>query len=98
VYSQPVESARDVPAPGPPAASAPRFHTNAMEAQGGPFDLTLNFGFRAVPDEEPEVQTRVSMSWEHAKAMVKAIQGLVDDYEEKVGEIPDLERLREEAK
>jgi hypothetical protein len=78
-------------------AAVPRVHVNAMAANGGPFDLTLDFGYRARPEDEPEVQVRVTMSWEHTLAMIKALQVLVDGYEEQVGALPDLEHLREGA-
>jgi hypothetical protein len=67
-----------------------------MAAHGGPFDLTLEFGYRLEPDLEPESQVRVTMSWEHALAMIKALGPLVDSYQEQVGPLPDLSRLREE--
>ena len=72
----------------------PRVHANAMAAHGGPFDLTLDFAYRAKPDDEPDLQVRVTMSWEHAAVMVKALHGMVDNYEEQVGKIPDLERVK----
>jgi hypothetical protein len=72
----------------------PRVHANAMAAQGGPFDITLEFGYRRIPDDDPEVQVRVTMSWEHAAAMVKAMQGMVDNYEQQVGKLPDLESVK----
>jgi hypothetical protein len=76
----------------------PRVHTNAMAARGGPFDLTLDFGYRANPEDEPEVGVRVTMSWEHALAMIKAMQVLVDAYQEQVGaSLPDLGPLREDT-
>jgi hypothetical protein len=73
-----------------------RVHANAMAAHGGPYDLTLDFGYRAVPTDEPEVQARVTMSWEHAAAVVKALQGMVDNYQQQVGPLPDLEHLRDQ--
>lgn len=76
-----------------------RVHANAMQAHGGPFDLTVEFGYRMTPAREPDTQVIVSMSWEHAKAMVKALQALVDNYEQQVGSLPDLEPLKvEEAR
>jgi hypothetical protein len=75
----------------------PRVHTNAMQAHGGPFDLTLDFGYRATPDEEPEIQVRVTMSWEHALATVKALHVMVDGYQDQIGRLPDLEHMREET-
>jgi hypothetical protein len=74
--------------------SFPRFHVNAMRAWGGPFDITLDFGYRADPEIEPATQVRLSMSWEHVAATVKVLQVLVDGYEEQAGNLPDLEKLR----
>lgn len=77
--------------------SFPHVHVNAMRAWGGPFDLALDFGYRADPDAAPETKVRVSMSWEHAVAMVKVVQALTDDYQEQAGKLPDLEKLRQDA-
>jgi len=77
--------------------SFPRFHTNAMRGWGGPFDLTLDFGYRADPETMPETQFRVSMSWEHALAMVNVVRALVEEYESQAGKLPDLEKLRQDA-
>ncbi len=65
-----------------------------MAAHGGPFDVTLDFGFRAEADAEPDPQIQVTMSWEHALAMLKSLQTLVDGYQAEVGLIPDLTRVR----
>lgn len=65
-----------------------------MSAQGGPFDITLLFGYRADPEEEPDVQVALTMSWEHLKVAAAALQGLVAQYEKEVGAIPDLGQLR----
>lgn len=65
-----------------------------MAAHGGPFDLTLLFGYRMDPATEPELQVAVTMSWEHAAVMAKALQVLVDNYEEQVGALPDLAHVR----
>jgi LmbE family N-acetylglucosaminyl deacetylase len=68
-----------------------------MAAYGGPFDLTLDFGYRANPEHEPEVSVRVTMSWEHAVVMIRAMRTLVDSYEKQVrAKLPDLEHLRQE--
>jgi hypothetical protein len=66
-----------------------------MAAYGGPYDLTLDFGYRVEPSDDPSVQARVTMSWEHASAMVKAIQTMVDGYQEMAGNLPNVEQLRE---
>jgi hypothetical protein len=65
-----------------------------MRAWGGPFDITLDFGYRADPEIEPATQARLTMSWEHAAATVKVLKALVDGYEEQAGTLPDLENLR----
>lgn len=65
-----------------------------MAVHGGPFDVHLEFAFRPTAASDPEPQVSVTMSWEHAAAMVKAIQVLVDDYQENVGPIPNLENVR----
>lgn len=74
--------------------SFPRFHVNAMRVWGGPFDLTLDFGYRADSEAHPATQARLSMSWEHATAMVKLLQSFIEEYENQAGKIPDLEKLR----
>ena len=68
-----------------------------MAAHGGPFDLTLDFGYRVDPNDDPELQVRVTMSWEHALAIVKVLQGLVEGYQTQVGPVADVTHLREEA-
>lgn len=65
-----------------------------MAAHGGPFDLLLEFGFRPTPLLDPEPQVSITMSWEHARAMARALQAVVDSYEEQVGPIPDVETVR----
>lgn len=74
----------------------PRFHVNAMQAFGNPFDLTIDFGWRLDQDTEPETQARLTMSWEHAASTAKVLQSLVDEYEKQAGKLPDLQKLREE--
>jgi hypothetical protein len=62
-----------------------------MRTYAGPFDLTMDFGYRVgSEDDEPEPQVRVTMSWEHASAMVKALGPVIDSYEEQVGPVPDI--------
>lgn len=70
--------------------AAPRIHTNAMAAVGGPFDLTMEFGYRAHPDKDPEAQVVVTTSWEHAREMAIALTRMVEQYEKKVGKLPQL--------
>lgn len=35
------------------------------------------------------------MSWEHAKALTRFLEDAVSTYEERVGKLPDVERLRQ---
>jgi hypothetical protein len=51
----------------------------------GPYDLTLDLGYR-VGDLEPKADVRVVLSWEHAVAVRDAIDHAVDAYEKATGE------------
>ena len=76
--------------------SVPVIYTNAMSAQGGAFDVGIDFGYRAGEGPgKPEV--RVVMSWEHAAVMVKLLQRMIDDYARDVGDVRDLERLLQQG-
>jgi hypothetical protein len=78
----------------------PRLYVNAVGVRGGAFDLTLDLGFSVppgTPDEPPqppEWLARVSMSWEHAVGFMNLLEQAIKGYEEKVGQLPDLERIR----
>ena len=74
------QGGRTLSSPIPPA----RVYTNVMAAHGGPFDVTLDFGYRAGKDPNPEFDVRVSMSWEHAVSMVAILQRLIEQYESQV--------------
>ncbi len=67
-----------------------RVYTNAVQFYGGPFDITLDLGYRPASDVEPEMLVKVTMSWEHARVLHEILGRLVDDYESKVGLIPRL--------
>jgi len=73
-----------------------RIYANTMGAHGGAYDVTLDFGFR-LDDQPPEWGVRVSMSWEHVSSMIAALQRMVEDYQAKVGAIPDMATLEREA-
>ena len=69
----------------------PTFYVNSINAQGGPFELTFDFGYR-LGDEDFTPNVRVLMSWEHAKIMTGMIGQLVSEYEARVGTaIPDIQ-------
>jgi len=67
-------------------------HANAMQAHGGPYDLALDFGYRADQDADPDYRVRVSMSWEHAASIVSILQRLIEDYERQV---PSISAIRD---
>lgn len=69
-----------------------RIYSNAIAIQGGAFDLAIDFGQRAGTDD-PTFEARVFMSWEHAISLQAALTRVLDDYQEKVGRLPDVESL-----
>ena len=71
-----------------------RFHANAMQAHGGPYDVTFDFGYRLEQKDEPTYEVRISMSWEHAAAINVLIQRLLEDYERQV---PSIGTIREKT-
>ncbi len=84
------------PAENPPL---PLIYANAIGLRGGPFDLSLDFGYVRPPAaDEPFPATqwaaRVAMSWEHARALHRVLGEQIANYESEVGEIPDIEKLR----
>jgi Protein of unknown function (DUF3467) len=85
-----------------PAATAgiPRLYVNVIAIRGGAFDLTLDLGYGvppASPDqppEPPEWLARVAMSWEHAATLVRFLENAIKQYEDQVGQLPDVEKIR----
>ncbi|HET6692047.1 MAG TPA: DUF3467 domain-containing protein [Miltoncostaeaceae bacterium] len=75
----------------------PRIYANAVNARGGPFEVSLTMGFRSGPDEPVEDLAEVIMSWEHARVLHDVFSRLISDYESKVGPIPRVEEVIEEA-
>ena len=77
-----------MPEPPPPVVYA-----NVVEMTTGPFDLVIDFGFKA-PEEakrgspEWQVVSRVAMSLSHAKTMLPILARVIAEYESKVGPIP----------
>jgi hypothetical protein len=70
-----------------------RIYTNYVAMRGGAFDLAIDFGYR-IGDDEPELLTRVAMSWEHAAAVAALLTRQIAQYEEQMGSLPDIERAR----
>jgi hypothetical protein len=88
-------------APNAPVRVVSRVHANALAASGGPFDVALDFGYNppeAGQDPSMELvewQVRIMMSWEHLASMLPLLQTLVEQYEERVGPIPDVAKAAE---
>jgi hypothetical protein len=87
----------------PPGTPIPRLYVNAIGIRGGPFDVTLDLGFgppAASPDQPPEAPewlARVSMSWEHAAALRRFLEVAIKQFEEQVGPVPNVEKIRVEG-
>jgi hypothetical protein len=75
-------------------------YANAVGMRGGAFDLSLEFGYSVPPGggedpQPPEWKVRVGMSWEHAQAMYELLGSQIARYEEQVGSIPDISKLKQ---
>jgi hypothetical protein len=58
--------------------------------------MNLVFGYQpGEPGVPPEMLIRVAMSWEHAQAIVRLMQGAIDNYQDQVGPLPDTEKVRQ---
>jgi Protein of unknown function (DUF3467) len=81
-------------------ADVPRLYANAIVIRGGAFDVTLDLGHSVAPgspDQPPEAPVwlaRVSMSWEHAATLVRFLENAIKQYEDQVGQLPDVEKIR----
>ena len=88
------------PAPGDDVL---RLYINNVGVRGGPFDVTLDLGQGyppATPDDPqtpPQWLARVSMSWEHAIALRMLLDDAIKKYEDLVGQLPDVEKLKVEG-
>jgi hypothetical protein len=83
--------------------ATPLLYANVTAVRSGPFDVALDFGYLAVSVEghapnETQTQwgTRVAMSWEHARALHELLGEQIAKYEENVGPLPDIARLKTE--
>jgi hypothetical protein len=76
-----------------PSEQVPFFYANVVEFTMGPFDLTIDFGFKTpdqVKRQSPDWDrvARVSMSPSHAKSMLKILLDHIQAYEQQFGMIP----------
>jgi hypothetical protein len=84
----------------PPQAPAVQLvYANASGMRGGPFDLSIEFGYVVPPGEgeapQPPIwQVRVAMSWEHAQALRDLLDAQLREYQNIVGELPSIEKLK----
>jgi hypothetical protein len=62
-----------------------------LAVHGGPYDVTLDFGFRPDQDTDPTYEARISMSWEHAMSVVRILERMINEYEK---QIPSLGAMR----
>jgi Protein of unknown function (DUF3467) len=78
------------------------FYVNAMQVALTPWDVMLLFGSAALPEvfigsspfkTEIRVDAVIRMSPQHAKAVVRALSSVMDEYDKQFGEvhIPELE-------
>jgi hypothetical protein len=78
----------------------PFYYSNVVGIVMSQNDITLDFGYRS-PEQIREksdsfdIKVRISMSPSHAKHMLVVLKGLIDNYEENIGEIP-LEKDKKE--
>jgi len=83
--------------PGPPEMQL--VYANAAGLRGGPFDLSLEFGY-VIPkgegekDPTPTWLVRVAMSWEHADALHKLLGDQLKNYQRAVGPLADIDKLK----
>jgi hypothetical protein len=56
----------------------------------GPFDLTLDLGYRTDDAPPEEFPVRAVMTWEQAKSLSSLLDDAITQYEAEVGEIRDF--------
>src|SRR4051794_39793729 len=83
----------------PQAPAMPVVYANVAGIRGGAFDASLEFGYQVAPSENeapppPMWHIRVAMSWEHLMALQELIQNTLSQYEQAVGSLPDLDKLK----
>jgi hypothetical protein len=73
----------------------PLIYSNSTFASGGPWDLSLDFGY-SYGDRPFQPQVRVVMSWEQAMALRDLLGGMVQRYEKDFGPVRQLDVRTEE--
>jgi hypothetical protein len=73
-----------------------RIYSNSVKAHPGAFDVVLDFGFQLGDDPQSVAEglVQVAMSWEHAQALVRVLNGMLEAYQENLGPLPDIEKAR----
>jgi hypothetical protein len=66
-----------------------RIYSNAIAANGGPYDVTIHF-YQRLGDAPSEIDPLISvtMSWEHAASMAQILGEMVTRFEAEAGAIP----------
>lgn len=65
-------------------------YANYLKAHSGPFDVTLDFGYRIDPKAEPPAEVRIVMSWEHLSVALPILAAQLANYEKQLGPLPKL--------
>lgn len=78
-------------------------YANVIKIGTGPFDITLDFGYKSLERAEKgsadyEVVSRVVMSLTHAKTMLPLLVEHIAKYEEQFGTIPAPTFKKKEGK
>lgn len=81
----------------PPRPTPPEFYANAMAAQGGLYDVTLDFGRRIGGTDDLAWGVRVIMAWEHLRSTIAALQKVLDQYEHEIGTTRDIDEAVRES-
>jgi hypothetical protein len=66
-------------------------YANVVAVHGGAFDVALDFGHR-IEKEAPDYSVRVSMSWEHALALIRVLERVLEAHQGEIGTLPDVEK------
>lgn len=70
-------------------------YANWSRYRAGAFDLALDFGYNAKPEDGPPetYPVRIVMSWEHALIFSQLLQDAIKGYQGQVGDIRQLAEI-----